>query len=66
MSEHVTFYVGEDLEFHTGKFAEGLTLDQAIARYKTIKKAIIIIMEETNHERTSAGDPAGRGPRRGL
>jgi len=39
MSEHVTFYVGEDLEFHTGKFAEGLTLDQAIARYRTIKRA---------------------------
>lgn len=35
--DKVTFYAGEELEFHMGRFYDNLTLEQAINRFKSIE-----------------------------
>ena len=49
---NVTFYTGEELEFHMGRFYDNLTLEQAISRFKSIEhpmglKGIGIKVEDT-------------------
>lgn len=51
--DKVTFYTGEELEFHMGRFYDNLTLEQAINRFKSIEhpmglKGIGIRVEDTD------------------